>query len=389
MATLELQFLDCFQHYPSAALPAKWTDSNAALLVTETLAPFAGEKVCQTGSGSSGQRQAFVAAQYAMAGVKSVIPNLGSNRAIVGFATSADRTPLVLIATTTGALELRTNGFLTSFGTTTIATSPPNQVSSNVYFVAEMACKFAAAGSVSIEVRLNGVRVPSLTTTDWPLSGAHLAGTLNPAAVTLLPASPATFSQLWFNSSNRMGWVHVSTGSSLWKSIATDLTTYSGISDFAGNALRGWLPPDAVTATYPLAAGGWQNGAGTAPASVADASLMDSDSSYIVNTDTATTGDVNDSVGFTYGNTPGSATRILRVQRFLVGRIEAAVSGTIRPYLRNGGTDYQYPADLTLGPSYGIHVMPYTQPPYGGADAIWTPTILNNIESRDALQTLA
>lgn len=305
----------------------------------------------------------------------------------------------VLKTNSSGGLELWYGNLATQLGVGNVA------LANGTYYTIEFFYGAAVGvGNGRSEVRVNGVRVPELTTTNFTASGGQPAGTLNPTTAGGgldwgSFGAPDKIILCPFAASNGppIQYFWQKHGASLWQTLSTGSTTYaSDASDFVGAKRKAWVYPNAVgNYTMPAAGSGtqtsnWGNGLGTYPASVADQpGGMDSDTSYIQNS-TNGSSVAGDKISHKYVDIPSTAVTIGWVQRTVWGRLFQASTANIRSGLRSPSTATPANTDsndatAALSATYGVGTpnfalstyyprMPYT---VGGSD-IWTPATVGN-----------
>lgn len=383
MANLTLDFFDTFLAY-TTPLAGRYTHQPTLVISTEASAgPFLGERVATPGTS---MYKAVTATETLGMGQK-MAPLSGNSWSLAQMRNSV-----------LGGLEWRVlldgSVALISSHLGTLNTSPAGIVPiGTAYIVVETFARFVASGS--IETRINGTRIPSLTTTDWVLDAGtgQPAGTLAPMNLSTIPGGLPTIPD--FGGFKRIGWLYQKRGSGLWKSIPTGVTVIGDLSDFIGDAKRGWNPVNAAGAAYPFGAGSnWKDsttldgggspiGAGTYPTCVADSPAgVDSDTSFLGNITTPTAATA-DKISHDYTNLPANATKVLAAQRSLVLKGSATGSPTrCRTYLRNAGVDVVDTGDIDIvNGQYLCTTRAYGQMPYTIAGTtIWSPTTYNAIE---------
>lgn len=316
------------------------------------------------------------------------------------FAPSVGATVAAVLKTNaSGGLELWYGNLATQLGVTTSV----NLANGTYYTLEFFYGAVAGVGNGRCETRINGLRVPELTTTNFGASGGQPAGTLNPATAGggLNWANfgvPDRIILCPFAASNGVPiqYYWQKNGASLWQTLDTGSTTYeTDISDFVGVKKKAWAYPNAVgNYTMPGAGSGtqtsnWSNGAGTYPSNIADQpGGMDSDTSYIRNS-TNGSGVAADKISHKYLDLPSTAVKIGWVQRTVWARLFQASTGNIRSGVRSPATATPantdtMDANAALGATYSVGSglalsnyypkMPYT---VGGSN-IWTPATVGN-----------
>lgn len=401
MATYDLDHLDTFLHFnTTGALDAKYTDRGSATIAIEGLpnTPFSNENICQLGITQS--RAFSRLAEYAIVGAKRTV-SLNS-ALIINISNQPSGNGLCSLSLSTlnnGTVQLRTGGLYNGFGSTVIASSPPGLAIGNIsgqnpnYAMWEMACRFVSAPNASIETRLNGVRVPSLTTDNFAASadGTDGVGLISQASVTLNAAAISPLpSMMNFVGSGKCGWNYIALGTALWKSRRTDTTTRAGQADFIGDGKRWCSRVDLASAPYSYPTN-WVDGIlnspattiVTFPAELAETNF-DGDVGHIRNV-TVPTGVDADRASWGYLPLPSTATKVLALQRTLFARGNGTTALTkMKTGMLNGGAPVE---DAGAGPviidggvladgTYLCFRRPQNQPPAGGT-AIWTPGIAN------------
>lgn len=391
MATLQLDHHDTFLGYPTALLPSMYTVSSGVIaLDAQVGSPFQGQSVLTAGvnlyNGFRGGPSAYI-----LAGYKGRITSIDGTQ-LLSMMTIAFSSKLLLRTRAGGYLEVHSPPTL-------LGTSNSGLIQQDVTYMVEVAAFFGNPGS--IEVRVNGLRVPQLTTVDWlaDLSGQPQGMLAQPNLTTSPNPSFVNFSP---NSNLVLGYVYQKVGTSLWKSVATGTALYSDLSDFHGDGVRTRLPVTGDGATYPITAVGsrWGFGGSGAPATVAAAcgeTQVDSDVGYVVDS-TAPTGSALDRISFDCANLPSTASRVIAIQRNIVARGSAIASarlksGLVSPaaatpsatYVRDIDPDPSAAgADLThqlVNGQFKTFRLPYSQLPYSvGGTTILTRTRVNELE---------
>lgn len=392
MATLIDAGGDTFLHYPSSRISEKWTSAQGASLVTETLdGPFKNEPVMQIGGGLS-THIAFPPSETVYFSMKRVttgttafndhvlfhIGNINNLNILGGYIRGG------------GAISLGTGGVINAGPGSTPLAQASAILQANVYFLLEGALRAVAPPNASLEIRLNGVRVPSLSTDNFLASGVHPAGTIVQSSLNLSNISQLP-NQIDVGSSftQRMGWFFQSRGSGLWTSIGTG-TTYALRSDFLGDGKRFWCPYDgADVAGFNFPTANWLLGGGAAnvAAAIGKASATGDTGGYIVDA-VAPVPAAADSCSFTIQDPPALATKILRAQHVIHARGSATGSPSrLKTGLYNGAGVATYdPAFLALvDGQYKFYIQPETNDPDG---ATWLPATLQALRGIINLETL-
>lgn len=266
-------------------------------------------------------------------------------------------------------------------------------LSNAVYYKWQFAVGFT--NPATIETRLNGLRVPALTTTDWVAAGGQPAGTLTPPAIT---ASQARRVVIGTAATHHYYYLLQKFHTAVWTTNTTG-ATFALLSDFPVGDKKYWTYPNAA-GNYPVNTGNWKDsaggggpifpGVGTYPANIADSAAgMDSDGSYLRN-QTAGTAVANDRISYKTTDLPTAASAVGWVQRTVWARYDATgTSSTIKPGLRSPSTatvpDTDFPnADDALGTTYTVGTSNagsiwYPQMPYTIAGTtVWSPATLGN-----------
>lgn len=389
MATMTLDFLDTALHYPNGLVQQKYSSGSGSIAI-ETLAPFASQPVFQS---SFAGRALRTPSEYVYVATKVVT---GADGMLFYLQNDSQVTNSIGIAWIGGYLCL----FKGNFTNPTIAGSiaaAGGIMNSGVYYTVELALRLHATAS-SIETRLNNTRVPALTTSDFTPGQGQPAGLIVTPPDTSLGSGSfnlARFLGLGIVNGKRHAWTVIKTGSSPWTSLPTiGSSLYVNVSDFVGDRKRAYLRPVASAGNYTLAGGNWDDGVGSFPASLADASGSfssgDSDGSYIINaTAPATPGTPGsaDKFSMNYEDLPGTATSIGAVQRVTHARSAFSNSAQLQTFRRSGGVDYADTPTIALGDaSYQYKLTPHDTP--ANSSNIWTPTSVNAIEGGIATYTL-
>lgn len=389
MASLTADGGDLCLHYSTGTFSHKYT-SGSGSIVTETLAPFASEPVLQP---SLAVHALTASASIVYGAAKLLLTNQSPN-SVFYFRTDPTGTQSIGLFAIGGTLCLFKGNFSNPTIGGSIATAPA-LILDNVYYTFELAVKCAFAGSASVEVRLNNVRVPQLTSTDYTASGGQPAGTLTQSTLdTALNVANDPIRDFSLGSSKRVAWWVVKRGTSLWKSIATGATTYADATDFVGDRKRAFLRCTGV-GNYTVAGGNWDNGAGTFPTNLADASgsfsATDSDTSYVNNTTAPVTAGSPlsaDKLSMDYENLPGTATSVGFVQRVVHARSNLSTQAQLQTFRRSGGTDYADTDVMSLiDGAYRFKQIPHDTP--ANSSNSWTPTTVNAVEGGLACYALA
>lgn len=414
MATLTHDFADTFLPYASQTIMQQKGWSTGGSITPETVGTFSGERVFAAGAGSGSQRSLRLNATVGYLAMKTRVTVGPQSASLCMFTSSTQGTGfnLHLYVNAAGKLELGTN--LNVGAATILGTAPLAQlVSVNTYYAVELAFFVVPGGLCSVETRLNGQRIPELTTLDIGAAGPHLAGTMTrPTQYT--SANFPTIGGIKLGGGQNVAWVLVKRGAALWHFVesVTPPTTYAQASDFIGDAKRAWLPDDGAGNYAIGGANRWTMGAGSYVGGIADATGVvsttstypptgngaDSDTSYAVNTTNAAgSPGANDRLSHTYSNLPATATRVHAVQKFIQARSAQSSLAQLRTFYRTGGADlfdFSGAADvnelLALSASnYAVFTRQWTTQPHavnnptgnGTGGALWTPTLVNAIES--------
>jgi len=389
MATMTLDFLDTALHYPSGLITQKYSSGGGSVL-TESIAPFAGQPVF---SSSFAGRALRTPSEYIYVGSKLVT---GADGMLFFLQYDSQVTNSIGMAWIGGYLCL----FKGNFTGPTISGSLAavgGIMNSGVYYTVEMAIRLHATLS-SFEIRLNGTRVPGLTTDDFTPAQGQPAGTITvhpDTSIGVGPTNLARFLGLGVVNGKRHAWTALKTGTGAWTSLPTiGSSLYANASDFIGDRKRAYLRPVASAGNYTLAGGNWNDGVGSFPANLADASGSfssgDSDGSYIVNTTTPSvpgTPGSADKFSMNYEDLPPEATSVGAVQRITHGRSAFSSSAQLQTFRRSGVVDYADTPTIALGDAaYQYKLTPHDTP--ANSTNIWTPTSVNAIEGGIATYTL-
>lgn len=324
---------------------------------------------------------------YCMAGVegRNMIGATGNDTYIFEVETASSQPVASLRVNPAGNLKVFN-------GTTLIATSATPITTQASFYTIEFGWG-NTAGTVSYETRVAGVRIPELTSTDFPAAGGQQVGTGARPAPAGAGGAGAVCSRVVLNDSSSIAsivvyWFWQKNGTSMWTPVSTG-STFALSSDWTGPKKRAWCSPNAVgNYTIPGAGSGtqtsnWANGAGTYPSSIADTSGMDSDTTYIRNQVDGTTV-AADKISHAYTDLPGTATTVGFVQRTVLGRLDSASVGAVRTGRRVAGADTadtttSFDSTYTSGtsPALGLSKFYPCQP---DGTTIYTPALVNAFE---------
>lgn len=375
MAVLTDDFLDTFLHYGGSASLAgtKWTTFIGSIPVAPTGDQFDGQFL---GFPTSATHTLKTASRVCGIGAKAKgLVNAGGTQVMMEMRTTGGHVRVQINAL--GQIELVVNGATVATDTGTALTATPYY---DIECFVDQGGAPGSAHNLKIETRVNGLRRPALTTTDWLAVGPHLDGGLTPPSATFA----TTFNSFYINNGGGSiyyvyAWCKTGSGATPpWTTVTTAGGTHAVKTDFVGVRKRAWLYVNAE-GFYTLAGGNWDNGVGTTPTNVADStSGMDSDGSYIEN-GTSGTAVAADRVSHAFTDLPPSATTIGFVQDVCALRNEGATVDVVKPFRRQAGTDY-FDTDINPGSSYSMVPMALTQPPAGGT-SVWTVALVNAIEA--------
>lgn len=391
MATMTSGFMTTFLPRLAGIEPGVWTSSpNPFIYATESGATHNGER---TWSPTQSYRTFGTASTYAMAGfeARTLLGTGGApgNNWLFAFCQGSPSTVVATLRVDAAGIMYLVNGAGTSLGN-----SGASVIGSNsTYYTVECALGNVGAGACILETRLNGARIPSLTTSGFGAAGGQPAGTMGVFSTGTL----GTISMIVVahNSTAQTPVIYYywqKNGSSPWTTVDTNATppvTFAQKTDFVGQKKRAWLNPSAA-GNYTLAAGNWDDGLLTYPASIADSTGgtpgMDSDNSYIKNIVSGTAVSA-DKVSHAYTDLPGTATNVAFVQRTVFSRWDQVnISDTIRSGVRITATDFMDPDSVvTSGYSAGGTSLAgsvyYPQMPVAvSSTTVWSATTVNALE---------
>lgn len=325
--------------------------------------------------------QTFTGTAYGLQGMEcqGLLGGASVPQNVLKFMTSGVSIISTLACTINGALQLYN-------GNTLVAATANGFVNNTNYYTIEFAW-----GNVTppvSEVRVNGVRVPELTTANFTATGGQPAGTLvqDVGHTMNAPQTAGTIARVILGdtsggtTTSGVYWWYRKNGAALWVTVSTG-STFATTTDFEGPSIRIWRYPLAV-GNYPLVR--WSNSAGTHPTNIADnPNGTDGDTTAIQN-GTAGTGTAADKISHTYATLPPGTTRVGIFRRTVIAKLTGGTS-TIRSGRRVGGVDTPDTA-VALGAGYAALKTPYPCQPDG--TTVTTPTLANALEGYIEQQAL-
>jgi hypothetical protein len=265
---------------------------------------------------------------------------------------------------------------LLEVGGSTVATYTHGLVNTTYYTV-----EFAygtSGGNVRSEVRLNGARVPALTTDNFTAATGQSAGALS-SSIAAGAGGTAAMSRAMMNEGTQASPVLYywwqKNHSALWTTVPSGGTAFVDQSDFLGIKKKYLLVPNSIAAPFnaynvgggTVGGANWTNGAGTHPTNLADAPI--DDTLYVQNQNDGGGADVAGNIlGQGYTDLPAAATRVGWVQRTCWARtFQAGSSGILaRSGIRSGAADTPastnfFDYSLANAPSFGQTYSPGLQ----------------------------
>lgn len=337
---MSLRFVDSFDHYATANLAEKWT----AVTSTPAISAGNGRRGTQSFRPSTGH---------------AITKTIDSQATwCIGFALRYTTLPIgacgvfALLDAGTVQVDLRVNGdgtlSVTRNGTAVTGGTSSGALTTGAYHYIEYRVTISSSVSANAwQVDVDGVNVITVT------AGQSSKNTANATANGFKLGNAATG------------------GSTVGTLDFDDLYACDGQGSVNNGSFLGDV---AVSVLYPASAGNyaqWTPDSGSNYARV-DETLCDGDSSYV---ETGTAGNLD---SYTFGNLGGSPSSIFGVQWCAESRKTDASTYNVRRHFRSGGTDYVDSNDISLPSSYSIAQKVLETNP--ATSAAWTVSDLQGSE---------